>query len=69
MRRIENHCRGCAVPAYPCMRSACPYYRVEVVYCDECEIEIEDGHKIFVVDGKEICQECYKELTGDVEEV
>ena len=58
MVRIENHCRGCAVPAYPCLGASCPYRNVEVHYCDKCGEELED---IYDVDGEELCEECLKE--------
>lgn len=44
MRKIENHCCGCAAPGYPCLGPTCPNRNVEVYYCDKCggEIYIED---------------------------
>lgn len=62
MRRIENHCCDCAVPAYPCMGSQCPYRNVEVIYCDECTSEIE-RNEVMYYKNKEVCEECYDELT------
>ena len=53
MRKIENHCCGCAVPGYPCMGSSCPNRHVEVFYCDKCGEEIEDYK-----DGPELCESC-----------
>lgn len=58
MKVIENRCRDCAVPGYPCRGSACPLMRVEVFYCDECGDEI---NEIYDVDGDELCEECLKE--------
>lgn len=59
MIAIENHCCGCAVPGYPCEGVLCPNRHVEVHYCDECECELDD---IYEVDGKELCEECLKEM-------
>ena len=50
MIKYENHCCGCAVPAYPCMGKSCPNVDVPVYYCDVCgddtlaEYEIEGEH-------------------------
>ena len=50
MIKYEDHCCGCAVPAYPCIGNSCPNINVPVYYCDICpgdvyaEYEIEDGH-------------------------
>lgn len=63
MIKYENHCCGCAVPAYPCIGKSCPYVDVPVYYCDCCsknkyaEYEIEGGH---------YCKECTKEYLKDV---
>lgn len=58
MKKIENHCCGCAVPGYPCRGSNCPNRRVEVYYCDKCGCELEE---IYDVDGEELCESCLKE--------
>lgn len=58
MKRIENHCRGCATDGYPCLGSACSFTRVEVYYCDKCGDELEE---IYDVDGEELCEYCLKE--------
>ena len=62
MKKIENHCCGCAVPAYPCIGDLCPNRNVEVHYCDnpECEVELPDD-EIYEVDGEELCEKCLKE--------
>lgn len=63
MTRIENHCCGCAVPAYPCLGFGCPDRHVEVLYCDLCEMEsdklyiIEDG-----IETVEICMDCLDDM-------
>lgn len=59
MIKIENHCCDCANETYPCRGSSCPLRRVEVFYCDTCGEELED---VYEVDGKELCEECLKEL-------
>lgn len=56
MRRVENHCRHCAVPAYPCLGNACEYRRVVVFYCDECKQEI-DGD-LYDDEMQELCADC-----------
>ena len=59
MVKIENQCIGCAVDAYPCRGSSCPYREVEVHYCDKCGEEIDES---FEVDGEELCEECLKDM-------
>ena len=59
MKRIENHCVGCATDNYPCLGSACSKRHVTVYYCDKCDEEIED---VYDVDGKDLCEECLKEM-------
>lgn len=59
MIQYENHCVGCAVPAYPCRGSSCPLRNVPVHYCDKCGEELED---VFEVDGEELCEECLKNM-------
>lgn len=66
MKRIENHCVGCAVPAYPCIGNACPNRRVLVYYCDECKNEITTD--VNEVDGQDLCNECFEKLTINLEE-
>lgn len=57
MTRIENHCRDCAAPGYPCRGVLCPFTRVKVIYCDRCGEPI-DPDEVSRVDGEELCQEC-----------
>ena len=52
MITYEDECCGCAVPAYPCMGSACPNRNVKHLYCDECGDDVE---KLYKYDGQEIC--------------
>lgn len=65
MVRYENHCCDCATDGYPCLGSACSLVNVPVTYCDECDCEIEGD--IYEVDGKELCEECLKEMFRRVE--
>ena len=58
MKRIENHCCGCAVPGYPCRGDACELRRVEVYYCDRCGCELE---KVYDTGDEELCEDCLKE--------
>ncbi len=41
MRVIENHCRGCAAPGYPCVAPYCDFFCTVVYYCDVCGEECE----------------------------
>lgn len=59
MTRIENHCCGCAVPAYPCLGISCPERHVKVLYCDWCDQEAEQLHR---VDDDEICADCLDDM-------
>ncbi len=52
MITYEDECCGCAVPAYPCMGSACPNRNVPHLYCDKRDKEVE---KLYKCDGEEIC--------------
>lgn len=58
MIKIENHCCGCASPAYPCMGNSCPNRNVEVHYCDSCGEELDD---IYKSDDEELCINCFEE--------
>lgn len=59
MVKYENHCCGCAVPAYPCEGASCSLRSVPVHYCDKCGEELTDD--IYDVDGEELCEDCLKE--------
>ncbi|MBQ2395637.1 MAG: hypothetical protein II304_01175 [Bacteroidales bacterium] len=52
---MEDECCGCAVPAYPCLGSACPRRNIPHFYCDECEKEVEELYK--TEDG-DLCEKC-----------
>lgn len=54
----EDHCVGCTDLGKPCIGSHCRNANVWVCYCDECGFEAEDG--VYVVDGKELCEDCLK---------
>lgn len=55
MITYKNECCDCAVPAYPCMGSACPERNVLHLYCDDCG---DEADKLYKVDGEEICEDC-----------
>ena len=59
MVAIENHCCGCAVPAYPCRGDACDLTRVRVFYCDKCD---QDTVALYKVSGRDLCWECITEI-------
>lgn len=50
MIKEESECVGCALP---CIHDSCPYYRVQLHYCDSCgePADIE-------TDGKDYCYDC-----------
>lgn len=50
MTVIENRCRGCAVPGYPCTAPYCDFFRTVVHYCDVCGEECEG----------DVCEACEK---------
>lgn len=63
MKRIENYCRSCASPGYPCMENDCPNRDVVVHYCDKCDPECHYPlEEVYEVDGKELCEDCLKKL-------
>lgn len=59
MLKYEDHCCDCATPNYPCRGSGCPNKNVPVHCCDKCNEEISE---VYDVDGKELCEECLKEM-------
>ena len=61
MLKYENRCCNCPAPAYPCLGSSCPYRKVEVIYCNHCDTEI-DSNEVYVVDGEDLCENCLKEM-------
>ena len=63
MKRIENHCVGCADVGLHCLGRSCPNRNVEVHYCDICGWEI--GDEIYGTHGEELCEECYAERYPD----
>ena len=62
--KYENECCDCAVPAYPCLGSACPNRNVPHLYCDECGEEVEN---LYYFDGRELCIDCIEKLLEKVE--
>lgn len=59
MKEIVNMCCDCATEGYPCLGNLCTRRNVEVHYCDECNEELDE---IYEVDGKELCEECLKDM-------
>ena len=57
MKKIENHCCGCANERYPCLGSSCRNRHVVVYYCDECKCEIDFGD-LYEEDGNDLCSLC-----------
>lgn len=57
MRREENDCCGCAVPAYPCIGDICPMRHVLHLYCDECNGETDT---LYDYEAQELCEDCLK---------
>lgn len=60
MKRIENHCVGCAAPGYPCLGDACENRRVAVYSCDKCGDDI--GDEVYEAFGSDLCEDCLKKL-------
>lgn len=60
----ENHCCGCAVPAYPCLDDSCSLRHYRVLYCDNCH---EEADKLYQLDGEELCESCVLERLEIVE--
>lgn len=58
MIKYENHCCGCAVPAYPCIGNACPNVNVPVYYCDICDNDI---YAEYDIEGEHYCEKHAKE--------
>lgn len=54
MKKIENECCSCAVPAYPCIGDSCSKRNVEHYYCDECGAE----DTLYHFDGEQLCEDC-----------
>lgn len=58
-KKIENRCVGCRLP---CIYNACPYYNVEVHYCDFCE---DEGIE-YIIDGIELCENCAEQYLQEI---
>lgn len=54
----ENQCVDCGLP---CMKSACPYYRVFVAYCDRC-----GEYADYRIDDSDLCEKCAKKFLAEV---
>lgn len=59
MKKVENECVGCAVPAYPCLGDACPRRHMVRHYCDKCGEEFEPEALFINDDDEELCMECF----------
>lgn len=62
MIKIINECCDCAVPAYPCLGSACPRRNVPHYYCDKCK----DEERLYYYEGQELCIGCIEDLLEEV---
>ena len=60
-RVIEDNCVGCPAEL-GCLGDVCPYKHMHVDYCDECG----DDCAEYRIDGKDLCEECAKELLLDM---
>lgn len=54
----ENECCDCAVPAYPCLGSACSNRHVPHLYCDKCKEEVE---ALYETENGQLCAKCVME--------
>ena len=52
MTKLESACVHCGLP---CKYEACPYYRVEVHYCDRCK---DNTLAVARWDGEDYCESC-----------
>ena len=61
----------CVDCGFPCLHTACPYYKVKVYYCDTCGASSEDTD-MHNFSNEDICNDCYKkrvkEILQDIEE-
>ena len=64
MIKYQNDCRGCAVPAYPCLGDSCPLRHSRHLYCDKCGDDVE---KLYYLNGEELCKNCVLEKLEIVE--
>lgn len=54
MIQYENQCVDCGLP---CIHNSCPYYNVEMHYCDEC-----GDYAGYIIDNTDYCETCAKEF-------
>ena len=54
MTKNENHCMTCVLP---CIYESCPYYNVEVHYCDMC-----GNAAYYCIDNEDFCEECAEKM-------
>lgn len=63
MKHYEDHCCDCATPGYPCQGASCPRRNVAVYYCDKCDPKCKYPlEEVYEVDGKDLCEECLKDM-------
>lgn len=54
--RIENNCVSCDIGCVNCGRREQPCW-----YCDECGDYADEWTPLYIVDGKELCEDCLLE--------
>lgn len=69
MKKIENECCDCAVPAYPCLGSDCPNRNVPHYFCDDCKDEFEPEALYVDEDDNELCTTCILKRFKTVKEM
>lgn len=63
MIKYENHCCGCAVPAYPCIGNSCPNINVPAYYCDICN---NDTYAEYDIGSEHYCEEHAEEYLKEI---
>lgn len=61
-KTIESGCVDCGLP---CLNHSCPYYEVEVTYCDDCGDEADyeiDGNDYCKICAEKVLQKCFDDL-------
>lgn len=61
MRKYENQCVGCP-PEMGCLGNSCPYKKVPIDYCDQCEGENAE----YRIDGKDYCEDCATQYLQEI---
>ena len=55
MIKVISECVACGLP---CLYEGCPYYRVPILICDDCETE--GVGYLYELDGEWLCEDCVK---------